>query len=113
MYLLKIQPDDSEFKDFWELVELAFARISSLELLAYGDFSYNNRFKGRNFLLARNNDPSRLSGRTIQHCRYCSVEFEEVCRYTSVHDPKEFLEACPVSRLMPETPDGQAHFPSY
>ena len=90
----------TEAEDFVAFAIWAFGPqgLPSLQVLAYGDFSHQDRYHGQQFLLRRRNIPQ--SGSTSQ------LSFESACvsdpwTWTGVSvDGADFLSACPRGGLM-------------
>jgi len=72
-------------------------RIPSLDILAYGDFSYNERFKDRNEILCRNTLGSAYQERKTDS-NFRRMRLKE--REDFIREHVEFLGACPVDFLL-------------
>ena len=72
--------------------------LQNLQILAMGDFSYNNRFKGSNILLCRDSSSSILGFRTMGS--------SEIVPFRGLQQALDFLGACPGQRLFEDGIDG-------
>ena len=72
--------------------------LADLEILAFGDFSNNNRYSDRNILLVpRSARPLRDAPR---YGEFKSIEYANIEHHTSVNEAYDFLNACPSDKLV-------------
>ena len=83
--------------------------LPNLEILAFGDFSHNNRYRKRNILLAPL--PGNRGG--PHQGRFRVIKLDAVDQWTSVSKVVEFLEACPNDRLLRDGADGHRNYRFY
>lgn len=94
------RPEDYLEQDFRDHALLEFARwafgpkgLPNLRVLAFGDFSYDGRYKGKNVLLRRQGlfPPNGFS----------LTSREDVINSSGIDGPFDFLSACPFHPLYP------------
>ncbi len=77
---------------FYHFALRIFKEYSKLEVLAFGDFSYNGRYEDSNLLLARDKtDGAQDTFRVIST--------QEINDWTGVKEPLDFLSSCPVTDM--------------
>ena len=89
----KMTDADWHFNNFYSRAIDIFRSYPRLEILAYGDFTNNNRYRCRNIIFAR--DPS-----SDAQVKFRVIDTEEIDGWTGVENPMEFLSACPGENLL-------------
>ena len=80
--------------DLFEFVEWAFGAsgLPELEVVAFGDFCYNGRYRDSNILFGRRRKPGSR--------KWGVFDIAQLHETTTVADPLDFLTACPADRLI-------------
>ena len=87
--------------DLYRFASWAFGDggLPNLEILAFGDFSYNNRYSDRNILLVPMEGRRGGQGQG----RFKTVKYDSIDQWTSASKVTDFLGACPTEKLLQDS----------